>query len=37
MGDQPTENLLYEARAVGPSLDQLRWLLLVARPSSMHE
>ena len=35
MGDQPTENLLYEARTLGPSLDHLRWLLLVvSRPST---
>lgn len=31
MGDQPAENLLFEARTLGPSLDHLRWLVLVAR------
>lgn len=33
MGDQPAGNLLFEARTLGPSLDRLRWLVLVvSRP-----
>lgn len=30
VGDAATENLLFEARAVGPQLDQLRWYLITA-------